>query len=52
MLNTGRMPLNGPYRLFQGRARDVVTVGDCNLAGREMGDAIAEAFEIVRELLK
>ncbi len=48
VLNTGRLPNNGPYSFFIGRVGSVVTVGDCNLAGREMGEVISESFESVR----
>jgi pyruvate/2-oxoglutarate dehydrogenase complex dihydrolipoamide dehydrogenase (E3) component len=50
VLNTGRLPDDGLYRFFAGKVGSVVTVGDCNVAKRELGDAIAEAFDTAREI--
>ena len=50
ILNTGRIPNDGPYSLFRGKVGSLVTVGDCNLARREMGEVIAEAFELTRTI--
>jgi pyruvate/2-oxoglutarate dehydrogenase complex dihydrolipoamide dehydrogenase (E3) component len=50
ILNTGRVPNDGPFSLFRGKVASLLTVGDCNLAGREMGEVIAEAFELARRI--
>jgi thioredoxin reductase len=50
ILNTGRIPNDSPYSLFRGKVGSLLTVGDCNLARREMGEVIAEAFELTRSI--
>lgn len=50
VLNTGRMPSDELFSAFDGNVPQLFTVGDCNLARREVGDAIAEAFEIAKDL--
>jgi len=50
VFNTGRMPNDEPYSFFKGKVAQVITVGDCNLARREMGEVIAEAFELTRNI--
>jgi pyruvate/2-oxoglutarate dehydrogenase complex dihydrolipoamide dehydrogenase (E3) component len=50
ILNTGRIPNDEPYGFFSEKTDRVITVGDCNLAKREMGDVIAEAFETIRKI--
>jgi hypothetical protein len=50
VLVTGRVPLNETADFFRGTGTRIVTVGDCNLAGREMGDVIAESFDALREI--
>jgi 2,4-dienoyl-CoA reductase-like NADH-dependent reductase (Old Yellow Enzyme family)/thioredoxin reductase len=50
VFNTGRMPSDEPYSFFVGKVAQVMTVGDCNLARREMGEVIAEAFELTRKI--
>jgi pyruvate/2-oxoglutarate dehydrogenase complex dihydrolipoamide dehydrogenase (E3) component len=47
---TGRMPNDEPYSFFLGKVREVFTVGDCNLARREIGEVIAESFELTRRI--
>lgn len=50
VFNTGRLPNDAPWSFFQGKAREVMTVGDCNLARREIGEVVAEAFETSRNI--
>jgi pyruvate/2-oxoglutarate dehydrogenase complex dihydrolipoamide dehydrogenase (E3) component len=50
ILNTGRTPNDEPCSLFSGKVGTLLTVGDCNLARREMGEVIAEAFELTRTI--
>lgn len=50
VLNTGRVPRDELYALFDGKVKELITVGDCNLARREIGESIAEAFQTLRKL--
>jgi pyruvate/2-oxoglutarate dehydrogenase complex dihydrolipoamide dehydrogenase (E3) component len=50
ILNTGRSPRDDLYPLLTGVVREVHTIGDCNLAGRQIGDAITEAFDVARTI--
>jgi dimethylglycine catabolism A len=50
ILNTGRTPNDELCSFFSGRVGTLLTVGDCNLARREMGEVIAEAFDALRNL--
>ena len=50
ILNTGRTPNDELCSFFSGRVGTLLTVGDCNLARREMGEVIAEAFDTLRNL--
>jgi len=50
VFNTGRMPNDEPYYFFRSKVGALLTVGDCNLARREIGEVIAEAFELTRRI--
>jgi pyruvate/2-oxoglutarate dehydrogenase complex dihydrolipoamide dehydrogenase (E3) component len=50
IFNTGRMPNDEPYSFFRGKVGELFTMGDCNLARREIGEVIAEAFELTRRI--
>jgi 2,4-dienoyl-CoA reductase-like NADH-dependent reductase (Old Yellow Enzyme family)/thioredoxin reductase len=50
VFNTGRMPNDELYGTLSGKVGQLMTVGDCNLAKREMGDVIAEAFDSARTI--
>ena len=47
ILYTGRLPSDELVPAFSQRGLRVETVGDCNLAGRQMGDAITDAYNLV-----
>ncbi len=50
ILNTGRTPRDDLFALFSGAVGEVHTVGECNLAGRQIGDSISEAFDLARAI--
>ena len=50
VLETGRLPNDDLWKLFSGKVRECYTVGDCDIAGRQIGDAISTAFDVARKI--
>jgi NADPH-dependent glutamate synthase beta subunit-like oxidoreductase len=46
ILHTGRVPSDELVQAFSRSGLRVETAGECNLAGRQMGDAITEAYDL------
>jgi len=50
ILETGRIPDDTLYELVSKKVKESYIVGDCNIAGRQIGDTIADAFEVARKI--
>jgi len=50
VLETGRIPNDLLWTLISSKVRESYIVGDCNIAGRQIGEVISDAFDIARKI--